>query len=101
MLSSSAEGLSGETACTRQVGLEVSLSLTWDIKLKMLCIGKITLGDILEILPFDDPVVCLEVSPVAGLCSSYDSHHFGQKLDGKGVHDVLECALSKWPAQEG
>lgn len=23
--------------------------------------GKITLGDILEIMPFDDPVVCLEV----------------------------------------
>lgn len=23
--------------------------------------GKITLGDLLEIMPFDDPVVCLEV----------------------------------------
>ncbi|KAJ9115326.1 hypothetical protein QFC24_007035 [Naganishia onofrii] len=44
--------------------------------------GKITLGDILEIMPFDDPVVCLEI-------------------DGKGIHDVLESALSKWPAQEG
>ncbi|TXT08774.1 hypothetical protein VHUM_02902 [Vanrija humicola] len=44
--------------------------------------GKITLGDILEIFPFDDPVVCLEI-------------------DGKGIWDTLESALSKWPAQEG
>ncbi|KAL7421435.1 hypothetical protein Q5752_004321 [Cryptotrichosporon argae] len=44
--------------------------------------GKITLGDILEIMPFEDPVVCLE-------------------LDGKGIWDTLESALSKWPAQEG
>ncbi|OWZ73671.1 hypothetical protein AYX14_00816 [Cryptococcus neoformans] len=44
--------------------------------------GKISLGDILEILPFDDPVVCIE-------------------LDGKGIWNALESALSKWPAQEG
>ncbi|WWC73295.1 uncharacterized protein I206_107262 [Kwoniella pini CBS 10737] len=44
--------------------------------------GKITLGDILEILPFEDPVVCLEI-------------------DGKGIWDTFEGALSKWPAQEG
>ncbi|OCF34141.1 hypothetical protein I316_04090 [Kwoniella heveanensis BCC8398] len=44
--------------------------------------GKITLGDILEILPFEDPVVCLEI-------------------DGKGIWETLESALSKWPAQEG
>ncbi|WWC64228.1 uncharacterized protein I303_106837 [Kwoniella dejecticola CBS 10117] len=44
--------------------------------------GKITLGDILEILPFEDPVVCLEI-------------------DGKGIWDTIEGALSKWPAQEG
>ncbi|WWC91447.1 uncharacterized protein L201_006393 [Kwoniella dendrophila CBS 6074] len=44
--------------------------------------GKITLGDILEILPFEDPVVCIEV-------------------DGKGIWDTMESALSKWPAQEG
>ncbi|WVW79106.1 hypothetical protein I302_101071 [Kwoniella bestiolae CBS 10118] len=44
--------------------------------------GKITLGDILEILPFEDPVVCIEI-------------------DGAGIWDTLESALSKWPAQEG
>ncbi|KAL1406105.1 hypothetical protein Q8F55_007788 [Vanrija albida] len=44
--------------------------------------GSISLGDILEIFPFDDPVVCLEI-------------------DGKGIWDTLESALSKWPAQEG
>ncbi|BEJ13733.1 hypothetical protein CspHIS471_0309070 [Cutaneotrichosporon sp. HIS471] len=44
--------------------------------------GIITLGDILEIFAFDDPVVCLEI-------------------DGKGIWDTLESALSKWPAQEG
>ncbi|GFZ51509.1 hypothetical protein JCM24511_09276 [Saitozyma sp. JCM 24511] len=44
--------------------------------------GKITLGDILEILPFGDPVVCIEI-------------------DGKGIWDTMEGALSKWPAQEG
>ncbi|WVQ75350.1 hypothetical protein IAR50_004969 [Cryptococcus sp. DSM 104548] len=44
--------------------------------------GKITIGDILEILPFDDPVVCIEI-------------------DGAGIWSTLEAALSKWPAQEG
>ncbi|RXK38756.1 hypothetical protein M231_03932 [Tremella mesenterica] len=44
--------------------------------------GKITMGDILEIFPFEDPVVCIEI-------------------DGKGIWDTLESALSKWPAQEG
>ncbi|TXT12211.1 uncharacterized protein COLE_02621 [Cutaneotrichosporon oleaginosum] len=44
--------------------------------------GTITLGNILEIFPFDDPVVCLEI-------------------DGKGIWDTLESALSRWPAQEG
>ncbi|ODN74799.1 hypothetical protein L202_07114 [Cryptococcus amylolentus CBS 6039] len=44
--------------------------------------GKITIGDILEILPFDDPVVCLEI-------------------DGAGIWSTIESALSKWPAQEG
>ncbi|WWC97747.1 hypothetical protein V866_004633 [Kwoniella sp. B9012] len=44
--------------------------------------GKITLGDILEILPFEDPVVCIEI-------------------DGAGIWDTLESALSKWPSQEG
>jgi len=44
--------------------------------------GKITLGDILEIFPFDDAVVCLEI-------------------DGKGIWDTIENGLSRWPAQEG
>lgn len=45
-------------------------------------IGNITLGDILEILPFEDPVVVLE-------------------LDGETIWDALEASLSTWPAQEG
>lgn len=44
--------------------------------------GIVTLGDILEILPFEDPVVVVQ-------------------LDGKAVWDCLEGALSKYPAQEG
>lgn len=32
--------------------------------------GKITLGDLLEIMPFDDPVVCLEVcTPCSSRCA--------------------------------
>ncbi|KAG8217209.1 Metallo-dependent phosphatase [Butyriboletus roseoflavus] len=44
--------------------------------------GVITLGNILEILPFDDPTVVLE-------------------LDGETLWDALEGALSTYPAQEG
>jgi 5'-nucleotidase len=44
--------------------------------------GEITLGDILEILPFEDPTVVLE-------------------LDGEALWDALEAGLSKYPAQEG
>ncbi|KAI0078996.1 Metallo-dependent phosphatase [Panus rudis PR-1116 ss-1] len=44
--------------------------------------GNITLGDILEILPFEDPIVVLE-------------------LDGTTIWDALEASLSTWPAQEG
>ncbi|KAI0371748.1 Metallo-dependent phosphatase [Pilatotrama ljubarskyi] len=44
--------------------------------------GPITLGDILEILPFEDPIVVLE-------------------LDGEAIWDALEASLSTWPAQEG
>ncbi|CCM02861.1 uncharacterized protein FIBRA_04973 [Fibroporia radiculosa] len=44
--------------------------------------GNIILGDILEILPFEDPVVALE-------------------LDGESIWDALEQSLSTWPAQEG
>jgi 2',3'-cyclic-nucleotide 2'-phosphodiesterase (5'-nucleotidase family) len=44
--------------------------------------GKVTLGDILEIFPFDDAVVCMEI-------------------DGKGIWSAIENGLSRWPAQEG
>ncbi|KAG6910928.1 hypothetical protein DXG01_006611 [Tephrocybe rancida] len=44
--------------------------------------GVVTLGNILEILPFEDPVVVLE-------------------LDGVAIWDALESSLSTWPAQEG
>ena len=45
-------------------------------------LGVITLGDILEILPFEDPIVVLEV-------------------DGETLWAALEAGLSTWPAQEG
>ncbi|KAL1709989.1 Metallo-dependent phosphatase-like protein [Schizophyllum commune] len=44
--------------------------------------GVITLGDILEILPFEDPIIVLE-------------------LDGEAIWDALETGFSTWPAQEG
>jgi len=44
--------------------------------------GLITMGDILEILPFDDPVVVLEV-------------------DGETLWNALESSLKLWPAHEG
>jgi 2',3'-cyclic-nucleotide 2'-phosphodiesterase (5'-nucleotidase family) len=44
--------------------------------------GYITLGDILEILPFEDPVVVLE-------------------LDGEAIWAALESAMETWPSQEG
>ncbi|KAG9017477.1 hypothetical protein FRB90_001121 [Tulasnella sp. 427] len=44
--------------------------------------GVITLGDIMEILPFEDPIVVIAV-------------------DGPTLYTALESALSTWPAQEG
>ncbi|KZP23699.1 Metallo-dependent phosphatase [Athelia psychrophila] len=44
--------------------------------------GYITLGNILEILPFEDPVVVIEV-------------------DGQMLWDALEASLEMWPAHEG
>ncbi|KAF8322522.1 Metallo-dependent phosphatase [Clavulina sp. PMI_390] len=44
--------------------------------------GKITIGDVLEILPFSDPVLVIE-------------------MDGQSIWDAFEAALSMWPAQEG
>ena len=45
-------------------------------------IGNVTLGDLMEILPFDDPLVVLE-------------------LDGETIWAALEAGLTPWPAQEG
>jgi 5'-nucleotidase len=45
-------------------------------------LGIITLGDILEILPFEDPIVVIE-------------------LDGESIWAALETSLLTWPAQEG
>ena len=44
--------------------------------------GVITLGDILEILPFEDPIIVLEV-------------------DGEAIWAAMESSLETWPAQEG
>ncbi|KAF6765023.1 flagellar associated protein [Ephemerocybe angulata] len=44
--------------------------------------GLITIGDILEILPFEDPLIVIEA-------------------DGETLWGALEGGLSKWPAQEG
>ncbi|KAJ7043265.1 Metallo-dependent phosphatase-like protein [Mycena alexandri] len=44
--------------------------------------GLMSIGDILEILPFEDPIVVIE-------------------LDGAALWDALEASLSTWPAQEG
>lgn len=44
--------------------------------------GFLTLGDVLEILPFEDPLVVLEIN-------------------GKTLWETLESSLSTWPAQEG
>jgi 2',3'-cyclic-nucleotide 2'-phosphodiesterase (5'-nucleotidase family) len=49
---------------------------------ELYALGNITLGDILEILPFEDPLVVLE-------------------LDGESVWVALEAGLETWPAQEG
>ena len=45
-------------------------------------IGYITLGDIMEILPFEDSLVVLE-------------------LDGETIWAAVEKGLEPWPAQEG
>jgi 5'-nucleotidase len=44
--------------------------------------GTITLGDIMEILPFEDPAIVLE-------------------MDGHAIWEALEGGLSTYPAQEG
>jgi 5'-nucleotidase len=44
--------------------------------------GEVSLGDILEILPFEDPLIVLE-------------------LDGETIWAALEASLETWPAQEG
>ncbi|EJD02121.1 Metallo-dependent phosphatase [Fomitiporia mediterranea MF3/22] len=44
--------------------------------------GLVTLGDILEILPFEDSILVLE-------------------LDGRTIWEAFEAGLATWPAQEG
>ncbi|EKM55738.1 uncharacterized protein PHACADRAFT_95531 [Phanerochaete carnosa HHB-10118-sp] len=44
--------------------------------------GVVTLGDILEILPFEDPIIVLEI-------------------DGETLWAAVEAGLQTWPAQEG
>ncbi|KZT61237.1 Metallo-dependent phosphatase [Calocera cornea HHB12733] len=44
--------------------------------------GYITLGDVYEILPFDDPIIMLQ-------------------LTGEDIWNALENGFSTWPAQEG
>jgi hypothetical protein len=44
--------------------------------------GVITLGEIMEILPFEDPLVVLE-------------------LDGEALWGAFEESLERWPALEG
>ena len=48
----------------------------------LFCEGNITLGDIMEILPFEDSIVVLE-------------------LDGETIWEAFEAGLATWPAQEG
>lgn len=47
-----------------------------------LILGNMTIGDILGILPFKDPLVMLE-------------------LDGETIWAALESGLRSWPAHEG
>lgn len=70
--------LRGDTVYPAGVYLPSSSDLVFTELLE----GEITLGNILEILPFDDPTVVLE-------------------LDGVSLWDALEEGLSKYPAQEG
>lgn len=44
--------------------------------------GYLTVGNVLEILPFQDPIVVLQ-------------------MDGSKIWTALESSLSPWPAQEG
>ena len=44
--------------------------------------GEITLGDVLEILPFEDPIIVIEA-------------------DGETLWSAFEGALEIWPTQEG
>lgn len=62
-----------------QVGLFVFN--IWDV-FSTLKTGVVTLGNILEVLPFEDPVVVIEIT-------------------GGALWDALEAAFGKWPAQEG
>ncbi|KAG6878789.1 hypothetical protein C0993_008088 [Termitomyces sp. T159_Od127] len=67
-----------------ELNLELSSTPSGSVRRKVIkrVTGIVTLGNVLEILPFEDPVVVLE-------------------LDGAAIWDALESSLSTWPAQEG
>lgn len=82
MVCSFVEGLYGATRRMDQVPKFSNFATFYRECLHEHPSGAITLGDILEILPFEDPIVVLE-------------------LDGEALWAALESALSTWPAQEG
>ena len=63
-------------------GMNISQSSQYSRTELYQLVGYLTLGDVLEILPFEDPLVVLEIS-------------------GKTLWETLEASLSTWPAQEG
>jgi 2',3'-cyclic-nucleotide 2'-phosphodiesterase (5'-nucleotidase family) len=64
------------------VPVRMSRFSCWHATQILQSVGFLTLGDVLEILPFEDPLIVLEIS-------------------GKTLWDALEASLSTWPAQEG
>lgn len=74
------EAYSGSAAgVTAEIGLSCGGTIRGD---SIYGPGEITLGDVLDILPFEDPIVLIE-------------------LRGQAIWDALESALSMYPAQEG
>ncbi|EJD33726.1 hypothetical protein AURDEDRAFT_177193 [Auricularia subglabra TFB-10046 SS5] len=60
--------------------------------------GLVTLGDIMEILPFEVPIVVLGMPVLERSSRVYLPI---PELDGEAIWAAMEGALSKWPAQEG
>ncbi|KAJ7684723.1 Metallo-dependent phosphatase-like protein [Mycena polygramma] len=57
--------------------------------------GPLSIGDILEILPFEDPILVLEIDgrAVFGILPHI--------VLSRAIWDALEASLETWPAQEG